>query len=228
MRECKALLLSDDIEPMSLWAHVLTRCGVGSVVADFTRDHPEDYLEEPPDLILFDVYRALPVALSACRHLRAQLVNPILLMGYFSGEPEMLEAYGAGADECIAKPVGARLLAAKVQAWLRHAWTVPTGAMIAREAGGLRLEPQNRRVVLADDREIGLTNLELRLLYLLMSHPGHVLEPSLIIDRVWGLESAEPAALKEVIYRLRRKIESDHAHPRYIHTVSGGYAFQKD
>jgi DNA-binding response OmpR family regulator len=55
-----------------------------------------------------------------------------------------------------------------------------------------------------------------------------VLEPSLIIDRVWGLESAEPAALKEVIYRLRRKIESDHAHPRYIHTVSGGYAFQKD
>ena len=227
MREWRALLLSDDIEPMRLWAYILDRRGIGSVVADFTQGHPEDYLREPPDLIIFDVYRALPVALSVCRQLRAELVNPILMMGYFSGEPEMLEAYEAGVDECIAKPVGLRLMAVKVRAWLRRSWTIPTEAMSGREAGGLHLEPQRRQVTLADGREVGLTNLELRLLYLLMSHPGHVLEPSLIIDRVWGFDGAEPAALKNVVYRVRRKIEPDPARPCYIHTVQGGYVFQK-
>jgi len=42
---------------------------------------------------------------------------------------------------------------------------------------------------------------------------------------VWGFENAEPAALKAMVYRLRHKIEPDPAHPRYIHTVSGGYVF---
>jgi len=227
MREWRALLLSDDIEPMRLWAYILDRRGIGSVVADFTQGHPEDYLREPPDLIIFDVYRALPVALSVCRQLRAELVNPILMMGYFSGEPEMLDAYAAGADDCVAKPVGSRLLVAKVRALMRRAWTMPAEAMMPREAGGLRLDPQRRRLSLADGREIGLTNLELRLLYLLMSHPGQVLEPSLIIDRVWGFESAEPGALKTMVCRLRRKIEPDPAHPRYIRTARAGYVFSK-
>jgi DNA-binding response OmpR family regulator len=139
----------------------------------------------------------------------------------------MVEAYEAGADECIAKPIGLRLGVAKVRAWLRRSWTVPTEALTSLEAGGLRLDPDKRHLELPGGGEIGLTNLELRLLHLLMSHPGQVLGPEVIVDRVWGFESADSAVLKNMVYRLRRKIEPDPAHPRYLRTAAGGYVFQR-
>jgi DNA-binding response OmpR family regulator len=227
MRESKVLLLSDDIEATRPWAYVLGRGGIRSVVADFTRDRPEDYLGEPSDLILFDVVGAVPAALAVCRKLRSDFVDPILMMAYFSGEPQVLEAYEAGIDDCMGKPVGLRLLPVKLQAWMRRAWTVPTEAMVARESGGLRLDPERRELRLADGREIGLTNLELRLLYVLMIRPGQVLDAALLIDRVWGFDSAEPAALKSLVYRLRRKIEPDPAHPQRLCAANGGYVFSK-
>jgi DNA-binding response OmpR family regulator len=227
MRQWTVLLLGDDPESMRVWQMTMTERGGRVTMADITRERAEDFVKEPPDLVIFDVYRALPAAMTACRKLRGELVNPILMVAYFGGEIDMLDAYEAGADDCIARPVGGRLIWAKVRAWLRRAWTMPTEAMSPREVAGLRLYPETRHLRLADGREIGLTNLETRLLYLLMTHPGQVLEPSLIIDRVWGFEGAEPGALKAMVYRLRRKIEPDPAHPRYIHTVSGGYVFDK-
>jgi len=227
MRQWTVLLLSDEVEELRLWQLFMVERGANFVTADFTRDRPEDLVKEPPDLIILDVERALPAALAVCRKLRADLVNPILLVAYFSGEIEMLDAFEAGVDDCIPKPVGPRLVWAKMRAWLRRAWTMPAEAMMPREAAGLRLDPQRRRLSLADGREVELTNLELRLLYLLMSHPDQALEPSLIIDRVWGFENAEPGALKTMVYRLRRKIEPDPAHPRYLRTAPGGYVFSK-
>jgi len=87
------------------------------------------------------------------------------------------------------------------------------------------LDPDRRQLRLPDGGEISLTNLELRLLHLLMSHPGQDLEANMIIDRVWGFETVDSAELKNVVYRLRRKIEPDPAHPRTIQTVPGGYIF---
>jgi DNA-binding response OmpR family regulator len=84
----------------------------------------------------------------------------------------MLDAFEAGVDDCIVKPVGPRLVWAKVRAWLRRAWTMPAAAMSPREVAGLRLDPGARLLRLGDGREVGLTNLELRLLYLLMSPAG--------------------------------------------------------
>jgi DNA-binding response OmpR family regulator len=227
MPEWKVLLLSDDIEPLRLWAYGLSQRGIGAAVADFTKQRPEQYLKEPPDIVILDVYGANREALSLCRLLRSQLVNPILMLAYIATEPEMVAAYDAGVDECIAKPIGLRLMTAKVRAWLRRSWTVPTEALTTLEVGGLRLDPDRRQLSLPDAGKVSLTNLELRLLHLLMSHPGQVLEPSLIIDRVWGYDSADSAVLKNMVYRLRRKVEPDPAHHHYIRTVPGGYVFSR-
>jgi DNA-binding response OmpR family regulator len=227
MPEWKVLLLSDDVEPLGLWVYALAKRHIDAVVADFTREQPDAYLRAPPDIVIFDVSSAWRHALNVCRELRTQLVNPILMLAYISSEPQMVEAYEAGVDECIAKPIGLRLLTAKVRAWLRRAWTVPTEALTVLDVGGLRLNPEKRLVDLPDGGQIPLTNLELRLLHLLTSHPGQVLKPSTMIDRVWGYESAEGAVLKNMVYRLRRKIEPDPAHPQYIRTVDGGYVYRK-
>jgi DNA-binding response OmpR family regulator len=82
-------------------------------------------------------------------------------------------------------------------------------------------------VTTEDGLAVGLTNLEFRVLHLLMSHPGQVLPAGLIVDRVWGYAGGgDSVLLKNVIYRLRRKIEPDAGEPRYLQTVAGeGYVF---
>lgn len=224
MPEWKVLLLSDDTEPLKLWAYGLAQRGISATIADFIKERPEQYLQEPSDVVIIDVYGASREALALCRRLRSQLVNPILMLAYITSEPQMVEAYEAGVDECIPKPIGLRLMVVKVRAWLRRAWTVPTEALTGLAVEGFRLDP-DRRVLSLDSTEVKLTNLELRLVHLLMSHAGQTLESHLIIDRVWGFESADSGMLKNVVYRLRQKIEPDPAHPHYICTVPGGYAF---
>jgi len=104
MRQWTVLLLGDDLESMRVWRFTLTERGARVTMADITRERVEDFVKEPPDLVIFDVYRALPAAMTVCRKLRGELVNPILMVAYFGGEIDMLDAYEAGADDCIARP----------------------------------------------------------------------------------------------------------------------------
>ena len=71
------------------------------------------------------------------------------------------------------------------------------------------------------------TNLEFRLLLLLMSRPAHVFSVDDIIQSIWGgYGSGDQVLLKNVVYRLRRKIEEDPGHPLLLQTGLGGYSFQ--
>jgi DNA-binding response OmpR family regulator len=74
---------------------------------------------------------------------------------------------------------------------------------------------------------VKLTNLELRLLHLLMGHSPRTVSYDEIIHHVWGsLSDADYAALKNVVYRLRLKIEANPNEPRYLVTLPGvGYKF---
>jgi two-component system catabolic regulation response regulator CreB len=83
-------------------------------------------------------------------------------------------------------------------------------------------------VTTAAGREVKLTNLEFRLLRLLMSRPGHVFPTAEIIHAVWGSQSeSDGTLLKNVVYRLRRKLSSDGKESNFIQTFPGGYSFQE-
>ena len=84
-----------------------------------------------------------------------------------------------------------------------------------------------RTVMTPGGSVVKLTNLESRLLHLLMSHPNQVLPSEVIVERVWGyVGNGESSLLKNVVYRLRSKLEPDPRQPAYIHTVAGeGYMF---
>jgi DNA-binding response OmpR family regulator len=140
----------------------------------------------------------------------------------------VLEAYEAGVDEYIVKPVGPLLFVAKVIAWLRRSWTVPAEALDNLEVAGFRLDTSRRQLIIANASPVRLTNLEFRLLHLLMSHHGQVLDSNIVIDRVWGhTGQGDSTLLKNVVYRLRRKIEADPSRPRHLQTIAGeGYTFQ--
>ena len=92
----------------------------------------------------------------------------------------------------------------------------------------MHLDPAKRQVTLAEGKVVKLTTLEFRVLHLLMSHPGWVMKTDDILQRVWGYYgNGDRDLLKNVVYRLRRKIDPDPNHPRFIFTEAGlGYRFQ--
>jgi DNA-binding response OmpR family regulator len=219
----RILLVSDDRETGRIWAYALSWGGTEAILVSSVKEALDRWATETFDLMVVDDNTPQLDGIDFCRQLRAEAVNPILLLSPSRNEAHVLQAYEAGVDECIAKPISPPLLIAKVKAWLRRSWTVPAGALDNLQAGDLQLDPTRRELVTATGSVVKLTNLEFRLLQLLMSHPGQVLESDVIIERVWGYTGGgDSVLLKNLVYRLRRKIE-----PRYIETVAGeGYTFQ--
>jgi DNA-binding response OmpR family regulator len=93
--------------------------------------------------------------------------------------------------------------------------------------GSLHLDPSRHLLERAGREAVHLTNLELRLLYYLMGRPGHTVTTEELCQRVWApTGESDVRTLKNLVYRLRHKIEEDPARPGYIRMVFGvGYQF---
>jgi two-component system response regulator RegX3 len=180
-----------------------------------------------PDLIILEDFNAQDEELELCQKLRAETAVPILYLTSKTGEAFFLKTYKTGADECIPLPISPRLFQAKVSAWLRRTQSMPMTALDEVAGGGFRLNPGQRRLATPDGEVLRLTILESRLLFLLMSHAGRVFETETLVERVWGsYGSGDSVLLKNLVYRLRRKIEPDPGSPRYLLTeASQGYKF---
>ena len=180
---------------------------------------------ESPDLIILDINQSEELTLELIKTLRAEMVTVIVLLTPARSEAYVIEAYKAGVDDCMLKPVSPSLFQAKIKVWLRRSGSLLTDALNPLKVGTLQLFPSERMVFMANGSATRLTNLELRLLYYLMSRPGQTVAIEDLNQRVWGYaDEADNTMLKNVVYRLRRKIESDPANPLIIQTVSGvGY-----
>jgi DNA-binding response OmpR family regulator len=180
---------------------------------------------ESPDLVIIDANISEAQTLELIESLRAEMITPIILLTSTRSEEHVIEAYKAGVDDCISKPVSPSLFQAKVRVWLRRAGSVAAEELNPLKVGSLHLFPSERMVFLANGGAARLTNLELRLLYYLMSQAGRTVSADELSQRVWGYSGEEDhAMLKNLVYRLRRKVETDPARPLIIQTVSGaGY-----
>jgi len=226
--EATVLIVSDIPEAGQAYAYSLRQKGLDVYLAASAEETLETWSAQSPDLILIDSHSERLNELALCEQLRTEAVVPILVFASRSDEGDILAIYKAGADECTPNPVSLPLLHAKVCAWLLRSSVMPVEAFETLQAADLSFEPLRRKVTLADNSIIRLTGLESRLLYLLMSHPGWVFETEQIVARAWGHYGVgDSVLLKNVVYRLRRKIEPDASQPRYIHTEAGiGYKFQ--
>ena len=223
----KVLIISDEPDTARIWGFSLMQVGLEVSVIGISDSTLQTWAEALPDLIIIEDFNTQIEELELCQQLRAETVVPILYMTTKVDEGFLLEAYRVGADECVPFPVSPRLFQAKVKAWLRRVQAMPMTALDEVQAGAFRLNPANKRLVNAASEVIKLTVLEARLLYQLMSHPGWIFEPDRLVERVWGYYGdGDSALLKNLVYRLRRKIEPDPGRPRYLLTeASAGYKF---
>jgi two-component system, OmpR family, response regulator RegX3 len=221
------LFVTDDILNAHFWSDTLQTNGLNMVPVTISED-PLSLVEKTPfDLVLIDSLEIDAVALGLCQQIRNQLINPILFMSEEVRESQLVKMYQAGADETVIKPIGPRLLLAKINAWLHRSWNVPVAVLEKLCAGSFCLEPSNHLLTIEGGCPIKLTNLEFRLLHLLMSNPGRCIDTQMIVDRVWGFSGeGDATVLKHLVYRLRRKIEPNPSQPTHLQTYLGeGYAF---
>jgi DNA-binding response OmpR family regulator len=218
----KALVVDDDRVLADLVAFALRREGYQVIQAYDGKTALHRWTEESPDIVVLDINIPQPDGFAICQRIRAQADTPIIMLTVRDEEDDIVRGLKLGADDYITKPFSPRQLVARVQAVLRRAGKPPSPGV--RQTGELTLDAGRREVCIGTDHPIPLTPLECRLLECLMLNAGHVLTIDTIIDYVWGPEGADRDMLRQLVHRLRSKIEPDPSAPIYIETVPGlGY-----
>ena len=179
------------------------------------------------DLVILDLGLPDIDGMDLLRTVRQWEAMPMILVVSARGqEADKVAALRAGADDYLAKPFGVRELLARVEARLRR--LEPAGVEGYLAAGELRIELAANQV-LRDGVPVRLTPMEKGVLQELLRHRGKVRSHREILIAVWGPSfTSEHAYVRTIIQRLRAKLESDPASPRWITTVPGvGYLWQE-
>jgi len=177
-----------------------------------------------PDLILLDLGLPHMNGYEVLQRVRETSDVPVIVLTALDTEDDKVKALMMGADDYIAKPFSPAQLVARVRAVLRRAGVAATSNIL--KVDGFTLDTSRREITHADkDEAISLTQLECKLLEALMLNSGQVLSADALISRIWGAGGADRVMLKQLVHRLRQKIEPDPTAPTYLETVPGvGYA----
>jgi len=179
------------------------------------------------DLVLLELQLPDIAGVDLCRRVRRESQTPVVVASTINIEMEKVSALDAGADDYLTKPFGSEELIARIRAVLRR--TFPEG----RECGGstrygdFSIDYDRRRVTRSGE-EIRLTPKEFDLLALLARHRGRILTHRGILRSIWGPHAAgQMDALWVLVRQVRRKIEPDPSHPRYLLSERWvGYRFE--
>lgn len=218
----KALVVDDDLVLADVLAFTLRREGFEVLLAYDGAMALERWEQEQPDIVVLDVNLPRRDGFDVCREIRQQASTPIILLTVRGEEDDIVKGLQIGADDYIVKPFSPRQLVARVHAILRRA--VKMSAAPYLEVGELHFDTNQRRLSIGGEPPIALTVLEARLLEYLMVNTGRIMPMEGIIDHVWGPSGGDRDMLRQLVRRLRAKIEPDPAHPTIIQTTPGlGY-----
>ena len=221
----KILVVDDDLELRGLISYALRQAGYLVVEAGDGVAALEVFEREEPALVILDVNMPRLSGLEVCRRLRETSSVPVMMLTVRAGEEDQVQALDLGADDYLTKPFSPRSLLARVRALLRRAGAEKPAPLAA---GDFTLDLETQAVTLAGKPSARLTRLEFRLLQILLANAGHTLPAERLLSHVWGSRGGgDRQLLKQLVHRLRQKIEADAAEPRYLVTVSGiGYALR--
>lgn len=222
----KILLVEDDLALSDVVSFTLRRAGFEVVTAYDGAAAVTAWEASQPALVVLDLNLPRQDGFAVCRTIRSQGDTPIIILSVRSGDDTIVRALELGADDYIVKPFSPAQLVARIRAVLRR-----TGSSVAPEQlarGGWVLDPARHEARYRDAAPVRLTGLEVRLLETLMLNAGQVLTTDTLIQSVWGVEGASRAMLKQLVYRLRTKLQASSSRES-IETVPGvGYAFTSD
>jgi two-component system alkaline phosphatase synthesis response regulator PhoP len=224
MASKKVLVVDDDVKTVELVRLYLDRDGYQVLTAYDGVEALRLARESYPDLIVLDLMLPDIDGLEVCRTLRHESDVPIIMLTARTTDQDKLIGLDLGADDYVTKPFSPKELAARVQAVLRR---LP-GERGPEEIkiGELSMNFTTHEAWFAD-RPLSLTSVEFKLLGILAKEPGRVFSRANLIEEALGYDfEGFDRTIDVHILNLRRKLEPDPSHPRYIKTVYGvGYKF---
>jgi DNA-binding response OmpR family regulator len=218
----KVLVVDDDVKTVELVKLYLNRDGYRVLTAYNGKDALQLAREGHPDLIVLDIMLPGMNGLDVCRTLRQESDVPIIMLTALTTDDDRLTGLNLGADDYVSKPFSPRELAARVRAVLRR---LPGERGLEKiEYGALTVDFLKHEAYL-EDKPLNLTPIEFKVLGVLLKEPGRVFSRAQIIEKALGHDfDSFDRTIDVHILKLRRKLEPDPHHPRYIKTIYGaGY-----
>jgi two-component system, OmpR family, KDP operon response regulator KdpE len=223
----KPIILVVDDEPQILRAMraSLPASGYEVRVATNGQDALDEIHKCLPNLIILDLVMPEMSGLEVCKKVREFAIVPIIVLSAKGADRDKITALDNGADDYVTKPFNLEELLARIRAVLRRSATKEQNSNLLT-AGEITIYLAERRVLVAE-KEIRLTPKEFEVLSYLVKNAGKVLTHRALLQAVWGWESTDQTEyLRVFINQLRKKIETDPQHPRYILTEPWvGYRF---
>ena len=218
----KVLVVDDDIKTVELVKLYLKRDGYRVITAYEGKEALHLARETHPDLIVLDLMLPGIDGLEICRTLRKESDVPIIMLTAMTTDEDRLTGLDLGADDYVTKPFSPRELAARVRAVLRR---IPGERGPEKISHGDLTVDFLKHEAYINGQTLNLTPIEFKLLGALVKEPGRVFSRAQIIEKALGYDfDGFDRTIDVHILKLRRKLEPDPGHPRYIKTVYGaGY-----
>jgi two-component system KDP operon response regulator KdpE len=223
----RILVVDDEPQIRRVMKTALASNGYEAYEARTGEEALDSLRENNPDLILLDMNMTGMGGMAACREIRAVCDVPIIILSVRDGEHDKIAALDAGADDYITKPFSVNELLARIRANLRR-FAGPSASaeetIVVAENFSVNIAA---RQVLINGKAVRLTPKEFDLLRFLLANANKPITHRKLLQTIWGPDYGEEVEyLRVFVSQLRKKLEADPAHPRYIVTEPWiGYRF---
>ena len=226
----KVVVVDDDLSVQEVTRAYLERDGYLVYVAGTAGEGLALAERLKPALIVLDLMLPDRSGEDVCREIRARSDVPILMLTAKASEEERITGLAIGADDYLTKPFSPRELVGRVRAILRRTQPdMPLVELVSFDDGALEIDAV-QHVVRRDGVPVELTPNEYKLLQTLARYPGRVYSRFELVNHVQGYDyEGYERTIDAHVKNLRKKIEPDPKHPRYVETVFGvGYRLCKE
>jgi len=221
-------LIADNLDEKEIYIFILRRIGMALSIYSDVSSMVKNWNEKPADCIVLALNgNAAPI--KQVEKIRAVCDSPVMIVLDPVSETDYCDLLESGVDIVLQRPVSARVLAAQARVLMRRSASVPYYVLPSLKQKEIELDSTAHMVTREGEEPVRLTQLEFRLLYTLMTHPGQVVPTEVIVERVWGYSGEGNRDLvRGLMSRLRKKIEI-HDEDRFLETIPGvGYRFITD
>ncbi len=211
----KVLIVDDEPQIRRVMRTALESNGYEPYEARTGEEGLDSLREFNPDIVLLDMNMPGMGGMAACRAIRTSSDVPIIVLSVRSSEADKIAALDAGADDYMTKPFSVNELMARIRAHMRRLPDTEQPIVVSEE---FTIHPESREVI-TRGKSVRLTPKEYELLHYLATHLNKPVAHRKLLQTVWGAEYGEEVEyLRVFVSQLRKKIEVDPAHPRFIVT----------
>jgi two-component system KDP operon response regulator KdpE len=228
-RTARILLVDDEVSIQRAVAPLMRSRGYEVEVAGTGAEALTQFEQRSPDLVVLDLGLPDLEGTEVCRRIRSTSAAPIIVLSARGGEADKVSALDLGADDYVTKPFSPEELMARIRVALRRVFSADEAEVGRVEYGDIVVDYDRHRV-LRGDEELRLTPKEFDLLSLLAHNRDRVLTHRAILKAIWGANAVDqPEHLWVLVAQLRKKLEPDPTHPRYLVSEPWvGYRFVTD